>query len=436
MVTQRVPHDHRGMSEPDAPQNSPTDDSPPRDPGSGGYTQPPPQEPPRRLTRRSDDRVLCGVASGLGDYFNVDPAIFRLTFIVLTFFGGSGVMLYGLGWLLLPDRTTGESLGENLFRRALGGRSSVARWVVIVIAAVVIINAVSAYDGGLLWAIILIAIGVFVFRREESPAATDTADEPPPAVVPPPSPPSPPQPSRPPTQRALSTPPPAPFAPSTIFDDWQPTPIAAPPEPPPPPSVLGRITVAAALLLIGLVALIQNLSPLDVTADQYAALGLVVVGAGLLVGARFGRSRGLIVLGVILMVVMAAAAALPDIPVTSSAGQQTWTPVTVTDLRDRYQLGMGELQLDLTGLRLEPGQQVAVAAAVGVGQLVVDVPPETTVDVDATSSLGEVTAFDRDSEGTNATVDHVKPGPEGSPTIALDLSVGMGQIEVSQPSPR
>jgi phage shock protein PspC (stress-responsive transcriptional regulator) len=380
--------------------------------------------------------VLCGVASGLGDYFNVDPAIFRLTFIVLTFFGGSGVILYGLGWLLLPDRTTGESLGENLFRRALGGRSSVARWVVIVIAAVVIINAVSAYDGGLLWAIILIAIGVFVFRREESPAATATADEPPPAVVPPPSPPSPPQPSRPPAQRALSTLPPAPPAPSTILDDWQPTPIAAPPEPPPPPSVLGRITVAAALLLIGLVALIQNLSPLDVAVDQYAALGLVVVGAGLLVGARFGRSRGLIVLGVILMVVMAAAAALPDIPVTSSAGQQTWTPVTVADLRDRYQLGMGELQLDLTGLRLEPGQQVAVAAAVGVGQLVVDVPPETTVDVDATSSLGEVTAFDRDSEGTNATVDHVKPGPEGSPTIALDLSVGMGQIEVSQPSPR
>lgn len=430
MVTQRAAHDHRDMSEQDTSQDSPDHDPPPQDPGSGG-TQAPPQGLPRRLTRRTDDRVLGGVASGLGDYFSVDPAIFRLVFIVLTFFGGSGVMLYGLGWLFLPDRITGKAVGDDLFRRALGGRS-VVRWLVIALVAAVIIHAVM-HDGGMLWAIVLVAVGVFAFRHNESSAATDTADEPPAAVIPPSPPPSS-LPTQPLTQRPLSTPPPASVESSTIFDDWRPTPITAPPEPPPPPSVLGRITVAAALMLVGLVALIQNLSPLDVSVDQYAALALAVVGAGLLVGARLGRARGLIVLGAVLVAFIALDAALPDVPIAGTAGQQVWTPMTVADLRDHYELGMGELRLDLAELELEPGQHVAVAASVGVGQLVVDVPPETTVDVDATSSLGEVVAFDLDSDGSNATIDHVRRGPEGSPTIALDLSVGMGAVDVSETS--
>ncbi|HSK95189.1 MAG TPA: PspC domain-containing protein, partial [Euzebyales bacterium] len=334
----------------------------------------PPPDPPRRLTRRSDDRVLCGVASGLGDFFNVDPAIFRLAFIALTFFGGSGVVLYVLGWLMLPDRATGRSLGEDLLRRMSEERSPM-RWVLAAVAVIVLINIAGATDGGMLWALVLIAIGVFVFRRDESTAATDTtahtpAAAPPPTQAPPPS-------SLPPT------PPPPPVPSSTTYDDWRPTPLAAPPEPPPPPSVLGRITVAAALILGGLVALIQNLTSLDVSVDQYAAMGLAVVGAGLVVGARLGRSHGLIVLGVILVAVMAVAATLPAVSMTSSTGQRIWTPTSVAELQDRYELGAGDLRLDLSNLELERGQEVTIGASVGVGQLVVDVPPDTTVDVDA-----------------------------------------------------
>lgn len=385
----------------------------------------PPDEPSRRLTRRANDRVLGGVAGGLGDYFNIDPAIFRLAFIALMFFGASGLVLYVLGWLFVPERTTGQSLGEDLIRRVGGGRP-LARWTVIIIAAVVIINAVSAYDGGLLWAVLLIAAGVWFFRHEESSTATDTTDELP-TVTPSPTPP-PPAPN--PVRRTA----PPQTEPSAAFDDWRPTPIVAPPEPPPPPSVLGRITVAAALMLGGLVALIQNVTSLHVSVDHYAALGLTIVGAGLVVGARLGRSHGLIALGIILVAVMAVAATLPDISPTSSAGQQTWTPLTVAELRDRYELGMGELELDLTELALEPGQQVTVAASVGLGQLVVDVPPNTTIDLDASSRVGDVVAFDLNSEGTNATIDHVRRGPEGSPTIALDLAVGMGEVQVLESS--
>ena len=57
---------------------------------------------PRRLTRSSSDRVLGGVAGGLGRYFDIDPIIFRIGFVVLTLAGGAGVLAYLAAWLLVP----------------------------------------------------------------------------------------------------------------------------------------------------------------------------------------------------------------------------------------------------------------------------------------------------------------------------------------------
>ena len=59
---------------------------------------PPPGEPPpsglRRLLRGRDDRVIAGVAGGLGNYFGVDPVIVRIAFAVSVFFGGLGALAY------------------------------------------------------------------------------------------------------------------------------------------------------------------------------------------------------------------------------------------------------------------------------------------------------------------------------------------------------
>jgi phage shock protein PspC (stress-responsive transcriptional regulator) len=72
----------------------------------------------RRLYRDSDDKVLGGVAGGMGAYFNTDPLWFRIAFIVLTLFGGSGVLVYLILWLIVPEaRTTAEKLemrGEEI----------------------------------------------------------------------------------------------------------------------------------------------------------------------------------------------------------------------------------------------------------------------------------------------------------------------------------
>ena len=56
----------------------------------------------RRLVRPENDRVFAGVAAGLGEYFNIDSTIVRLIFLLITIFGGSGVLVYFILWLVMP----------------------------------------------------------------------------------------------------------------------------------------------------------------------------------------------------------------------------------------------------------------------------------------------------------------------------------------------
>src|SRR2546423_9720155 len=89
---------------------------------------PPPQQARRRrLYRRTDDKVIAGVASGLGDYFRVDPVLFRIGFIALAFAGGAGIVLYGIAWIVMPPVHGGPSPGEEALRRA--GSFPLRAWV-------------------------------------------------------------------------------------------------------------------------------------------------------------------------------------------------------------------------------------------------------------------------------------------------------------------
>jgi phage shock protein PspC (stress-responsive transcriptional regulator) len=72
----------------------------------------------RRIFRDPDERVLGGVCSGLGSYFNFDPVWLRIAFAVAFFAFGSGLLFYILLWIIIPQaRTTAEKLemrGENV----------------------------------------------------------------------------------------------------------------------------------------------------------------------------------------------------------------------------------------------------------------------------------------------------------------------------------
>jgi phage shock protein C len=57
----------------------------------------------KRILRSRNDRMLAGVASGLAAYFNIDPLLVRLAFVLLSFINGIGLMLYMVLWALLPN---------------------------------------------------------------------------------------------------------------------------------------------------------------------------------------------------------------------------------------------------------------------------------------------------------------------------------------------
>src|SRR3954447_11189452 len=71
---------------------------------------PPPRGPPAhpQLRRSRTDKMIGGVAGGLAEYSGVDPLLWRVGFVALTFAGGSGLLVYLLLWLLMPAGRRGE----------------------------------------------------------------------------------------------------------------------------------------------------------------------------------------------------------------------------------------------------------------------------------------------------------------------------------------
>jgi phage shock protein C len=58
---------------------------------------------PKRFYRSSTDRKLGGVSAGIAEYFNMDPLLIRLLFIILVVAGGSGVLIYIILWIVTPE---------------------------------------------------------------------------------------------------------------------------------------------------------------------------------------------------------------------------------------------------------------------------------------------------------------------------------------------
>jgi phage shock protein C len=71
----------------------------------------------KRLYRPRDGRVVAGVCVGLAAYLGVDPTLVRLAFVLLTVFGGLGILLYLCAWVVIPEEGDGASIAENLVKQ-------------------------------------------------------------------------------------------------------------------------------------------------------------------------------------------------------------------------------------------------------------------------------------------------------------------------------
>ena len=68
----------------------------------------------KRLYRIREGRVVAGVCAGLAAYFGIDPTLVRLAFALFTIFGGAGVLLYLVAWIVIPeDDGDGSSIAQN-----------------------------------------------------------------------------------------------------------------------------------------------------------------------------------------------------------------------------------------------------------------------------------------------------------------------------------
>lgn len=69
------------------------------------------------LHRSETNRIIAGVAGGLGEYFNVDPILVRIVFILLTIFNGIGLILYLILWVIIPSQSHTTTSGSDQVRK-------------------------------------------------------------------------------------------------------------------------------------------------------------------------------------------------------------------------------------------------------------------------------------------------------------------------------
>ena len=156
---------------------------------------------PRRLYRSRTDQMIGGVCGGLGAYFNIDPTLVRLIVVLMAVFGGSGVLIYLILWIIVPEegRTTGtpqeviqsnaqevgdrarefgESLGRGFSSSTGTTRSSNAQGglifglLLILLGGMFLLQNFTAINLSRFWPVILIVLGLALlgtqFRRPQA----------------------------------------------------------------------------------------------------------------------------------------------------------------------------------------------------------------------------------------------------------------------------
>jgi phage shock protein PspC (stress-responsive transcriptional regulator) len=270
----------------------------------------------KRLERPVSGRRLAGVCAGLGQYFDVSPAFYRLGFVVLTLLGGAGILVYLAAVLIIPE----EGKTESIAAEALA-------------------------------------------ERREKP--------------------------------------------------W---------------SLVGIGLVGAAITV-----LLARATLWPVAGSGWL---LILIFGLLVLWASRGSSRGRVLLRVligttamlVLAVVAAAAIAISwfDVSLSDGAGNKSYEPTAASALHSNYHLGVGQLHLDLTNVG-PITKDTVVHAKVGIGEVLVTVPPGLKVAVNSHAKVGSLDILNQHHDGRNARF----ASGQGA-KLTIDASVGAGEIRVER----
>jgi phage shock protein PspC (stress-responsive transcriptional regulator) len=280
--------------------------------------------PRRPLLRSRDDRVLWGVAGGLAEHIGFNPTLVRIAFVVLSLFGGAGVLAYLVLAVALPeDDGSGKPVDESVWAR-LGKVALVC---------------------------LLVAIGLCVAVGLAAASAWVTAT--------------------------------------------------------------GHGTAIAVTVIF---------------------LGLALVAAAFAPDVRRRATPPLLVLALVLGI-PAGGIAAADIKFDNSVGERTYTPTVAADIpAEGYKLGTGQLTVDVRQLPWKKGETIAVSSHLGIGQMIVSVPPQVCIVGDATGKAGELIVGGQVSHGIDPDVDLGTPTSD-APRLDIDADIQLGQLLVTDEAP-
>lgn len=367
---------------------------------------PPPAPRPGRLIRPHDSNVIAGVATGIARFIDVPVWLVRLGFAALTIAGGLGFVAYAAGWLFMPREGEADSIGGRLLND-VERRRSWGAVLLIALAVMIVTGSTGLVEPDLVFAAILVVVGVLLYRGRlgesgtESPAGeqesgTDTEN--------------------------LEGPEDQPSSGELANE-----PVRRPPEPRRPRSTLGRWTIALTFIGVGILGLIDAFVPdVDFAARHYVGSVLAGLGVGLVVGAWIGRARGLVFLGVLLIPALIVSP-LSEFDLGDS--RVRLEPTSVSEIEPEYSFDVGEAVIDLREVDFED-QSVQFRANMGLGELLILVPPNVAVETVVEAGIGEAQAFGESSGGIGSVrVGTSRPGEVGN--LNIDANVGIGRVEVS-----
>ncbi|MFT4264992.1 MAG: PspC domain-containing protein [Nocardioides sp.] len=411
-------------------------------------TETPPEAPGPRVTRDEvkdlgrlvrtssaspENRYVAGVAGGIARHLDIDPILVRIALVVGIFFGGAGLVVYGAGWLFMPDEEDGDAM------IAVDQRSrNVVLWVA---AGMAVLAVVGDVVGGLdfpHWIIptfVIVAVGVWLWdrrhgrhpspderttqtlaaidaaearTREALAAAAATSDVATAAAY---------ERAQLRTERALTR------ARERVTRAQQRRSSKRGP-------LLFWFTLALVALAEGTLGVIDGAGA-SVVAPAYPALALGIIGAMLVLGAFWGRAGGLILIGLITSAVLGVSTAAHEWGVDGGHYRSIEiAPASTASVEDDYTFRTGDFELDLTQVsdpRELGGRTIHVDGR--LGQIVVRVP--AGLDVSASAHVSgpgavEVLGSEDGGIGQSRTVHSVGTGA----TLTIDADLRVGHIQI------
>ena len=434
------------------------------------------QRPP--LRRDTEAGMIGGVAAGLARHLDVDVVLVRIAFVIGALLTqGLGLLAYILCWIFVPKAEEDSTPAPpRAHAEATSDGRGAPFWVgvgLLTLGALWFLGAMpwprlfglGWLDGGVLVPLLLIGLGVALWRTSGRPTS-DAATPPVPATSTStednmtsttqtrPGSEQEQQPTEPRSEepadagyparfdrssdaQASPPPPPPPPAPAGQQDGFTP-----PPVPPRPRSLLTRLTLGLTLVTVGILWILEVTTNLALGPLRIVAIALAVVGLGLLVGSVVGRGRPLIIAGVLLLPVVLAGTLLRGLPAgdlvdatfagNAGFGERIEQVATAEDLASSYSLGAGRFELDLRDLELT--EDASTRIEIGAGEVLVIVPADVNIAASASLAGGDMLLFDQRRSGLAFDLDVFDPAPiddpDTAPTLELHINAGFGDLTV------